>query len=614
MSNLRSHKRSPKVIKRAHTTKIRKNLPQSVHPLKRLIDYGHTYRVRIWQAITCSILNKIFDLAPPALIGAAVDVVVKKEDSLIAHWGVKDIFGQLLLLSFLSFIIWGLESIFEYAYSWLWRNLAQVIQHDLRIDAYSHLQELELAYFEERSTGGMMSILSDDINQLERFLNDGANEVLQVATTVIVIGGAFFILAPSVAWMAMLPIPFILWGSIAFQRRLAPRYAEVREKVGLLNGQLSNNLTGITTIKSFTAEEYEIGRIAAESQAYRQSNRRAIALSSAFVPLIRMIILLGFTALLLYGGMEAVAGTLSVGTYSVLVFLTQRLLWPLTRLGETLDQYQRAMASTNRVMNLLDTPIEMHSGDISLPVAQVKGHLALRDVTFAYNGRTPVIEHLSLDIPAGKTIAIVGSTGSGKSTLVKLLLRLYEVQGGAITLDGIELQELKLKDLRSCIGLVSQDVFLFHGTVAENIAYGTFDATLAQIIAAAKIGEAHDFIMELPQGYDTIVGERGQKLSGGQRQRIAIARAVLKNPPILILDEATSAVDNETEAAIQRSLEKIIVDRTTIAIAHRLSTVRNADCIYVMEYGKLVEQGRHEELLERNGIYASLWRVQSGIK
>lgn len=600
--------------KRSHTTKIRKELPVSAPPLLRLIDYGHRYRVRIWQAVICSILNKIFDLAPPALIGAAVDVVVKKENSLIAQWGIKNVFEQFLVLSFLSFIIFGLESVFEYAYSWLWRNLAQVIQHDLRIDTYSHLQELELAYFEERSTGGLMSILSDDVNQLERFLNDGANEVLQVVTTVIVIGGAFFILAPSVAWMAMLPIPFILWGSIAFQRRLAPRYAEVRQKVGLLNGQLSNNLTGITTIKSFTAEDYEIGRIAAESQAYRQSNRRAIALSSAFVPLIRMLILLGFMALLLYGGMEAVAGTLSVGTYSVLVFLTQRLLWPLTQLGETLDQYQRAMASTNRVMNLLDTPIKMHSGDIFLPVHQVKGHLELRDVTFAYNGRASIIEHLDLDIPAGKTIAIVGSTGSGKSTLVKLLLRLYEIQGGTITLDGIELRELKLKDLRSCIGLVSQDVFLFHGTVAENIAYGTFDATLAKIIEAAKIGEAHEFIMQLPQGYDTIVGERGQKLSGGQRQRVAIARAVLKNPPILILDEATSAVDNETEAAIQRSLEKIIVNRTTIAIAHRLSTVRNADCIYVMEYGKLVEQGRHEELLERDGIYASLWRVQSGIK
>lgn len=605
---------SSQLYKPRHFSKSRKPKSAAAPPLQRLINYGHNYRVRIWQAIACSILNKIFDLAPPALIGIAVDVVVKKEDSLIAKWGITDVFEQLLILTFLSFIVYSLESIFEYAYARLWRNLAQSIQHDLRLDAYRHLQELELAYFEDHSTGGLMSILSDDINQLERFLDNGANEVLQVATTVVIIGGAFFILAPNVAWMAMLPMPFILWGSIAFQRRLAPRYADVREKVSLLNGQLSNNLTGITTIKSFTAEEHEIKRIALQSQAYRQSNRRAITLSAAFVPLIRMIILLGFTSLLLYGGMEAVAGTLSVGTYSVLVFLTQRLLWPLTRLGDTLDQYQRAMASTNRVMNLLDTPIEMHSGDKPLPIEQVQGHLAFRDVTFAYNNRHPVIQHLSLDIPAGKTIAIVGSTGSGKSTLVKLLLRLYEVQGGNITLDGIELQELKLKDLRSCIGLVSQEVFLFHGTVAENIAYGTFDATLAEITSAAKIGEAHDFIMELPQAYDTIVGERGQKLSGGQRQRIAIARAVLKNPPILILDEATSAVDNETEAAIQRSLEKITVNRTTIAIAHRLSTVRNADCIYVMEYGKLVEQGRHEQLLNQQGIYASLWRVQSGIK
>lgn len=594
--------------------KSRKNYSQSAHPLKRLIDYGSNYRAQTWQAIAFSILNKIFDLAPPALIGAAVDVVVKKEDSLIAQLGVKDVFTQLLILTILSMIIWGLESIFEYAYAWRWRNLAQTIQHELRLDAYSHLQELEIAYFEERSTGGLMSILSDDINQLERFLDSGANEVLQVATTVVVIGGAFFILAPSVAWMAMLPMPFILWGSIAFQRRLAPRYADVREKVSLLNGQLSNNLTGITTIKSFTAEEYETRRIARESEAYRQSNRRAIALSAAFVPLIRIIILLGFTATLLYGGMDAVAGKMSVGTYSVLVFLTQRLLWPLTRLGETLDQYQRAMASTNRVMNLLDTPIEMHSGNISLSVDRVQGHLQLRDVTFAYKGRNPAIEHLSLDIPAGKTIAIVGSTGSGKSTLVKLLLRLYEIQEGIITLDGIELRELKLKDLRSCIGLVSQDVFLFHGTVSQNIAYGSFDGKPAEIISAAKIAEAHEFIMQLPQGYETIVGERGQKLSGGQRQRIAIARAVLKNPPILILDEATSAVDNETEAAIQRSLEKITANRTTIAIAHRLSTVRNADCIYVMEQGKLVEWGQHEELLEQQGIYASLWRVQSGLK
>ncbi|HEY9850426.1 MAG TPA: ABC transporter ATP-binding protein [Leptolyngbyaceae cyanobacterium] len=587
---------------------------QHPHPLKRLIEYGKDYRQQMWLATTYSILNKIFDLAPPALIGIAVDVVVNQKDSIIARWGVEDVFGQFLILSILTVIIWILESAFEYAYARLWRNLAQKIQHDLRLDAYNHIQELELAYFEERSTGGLMSVLSDDINQLERFLDVGANDLIQVATTVLIIGGAFFILAPSVAWMAMLPMPFIIWGSVFYQRLLAPRYAEVREKVGFLNSRLANNLSGIMTIKSFTAEEYESRRLAIDSDAYRQSNRRAIALSAAFVPLIRMIILAGFTALLLYGGVAAVAGKMSVGTYSVLVFLIQRLLWPLTRLGETFDQYQRAMASTNRVMNLLDTPIAIHTGDVALPVSSVRGELVLRNVTFAYNGRQPVIENLSLHIPAGKTIAIVGSTGSGKSTLVKLLLRLYEVQAGTITLDGIELRDLKLKDLRSCIGLVSQDVFLFHGSVAENIVYGTFEATITDVIEAAKIAEAHDFIMELPQGYETIVGERGQKLSGGQRQRIAIARAVLKNPPILILDEATSAVDNETEAAIQRSLEKITVNRTTIAIAHRLSTVRNADCIYVMEYGKLVESGNHEELLDKQGIYASLWRVQSGLK
>lgn len=606
--------RQPVTRATTHQKYVNNYRPRPKHPLKRLLDYSHNHRRQIWLASIYSVLNKIFDLAPPALIGIAVDVVVQQQDSIIARWGVKDVFWQFLILSFLTVIVWILESVFEYAYARLWRNLAQTIQHELRLDAYNHLQELELAFFEESSTGGLMSILSDDINQLERFLDIGANELIQVTTTVLVIGGAFFILAPSVAWMAMLPMPFILWGSVAFQRLLAPRYAAVRENVSLLNARLANNLSGMMTIKSFTAEEYESQRLAAQSEAYKQSNRHAIALSAAFVPLIRMIILAGFTALLLFGGMEAIAGKMSVGTYSVLIFLIQRLLWPLTRLGDTFDQYQRAMASTSRVMNLLDTPIAIHTGDISLPVGAVRGELDFKDVTFAYNGRSPIIKNLSLHIPAGKTIAIVGSTGSGKSTLVKLLLRLYEIQSGTITLDGIELRDLKLRDLRACMGLVSQDVFLFHGNVAENIAYGSPNATPDQVIEAAKIAEAHEFIMQLPQGYETIVGERGQKLSGGQRQRIAIARAIVKNPPILILDEATSAVDNETEAAIGRSLDRITINRTTIAIAHRLSTIRNADCIYVMEYGKLVESGTHEQLLEQQGIYASLWRVQSGLK
>ncbi len=589
-----------------------RNKAKPNHPLSRLLHYGDKYRAIIWQAVICSILNKLFDLAPPAIIGAAVDVVVQKQNSIVARFGITDIFAQLVVLSLLSAIVWGLESVFEYAYTRLWRNLAQDVQHDIRLDAYSHVQDLELAYFEETSTGALLSVLNDDINQLERFLDVGANEIIQVVTTALVIGGSFFVLTPDIAWMAIVPIPLIIWGSVAFQKWLAPRYAEVREKVSLLNSRLSNNLSGITTIKSFTTEAYEINRLRQDSNAYRKSNQKAIRLSAAFIPLIRLIILAGFTAILLYGGLQAASGTLAVGTYSVLVFLTQRLLWPLTRLGQTFDLYQRAMASISRVMDLLDTPIAIHSGDIALPLSTIRGEVSINNITFAYNQRQPVIENLSLHIPAGQTIAIVGATGSGKSTLVKLLLRLYEIRSGNITVDGKNIKDIVLWDLRRAIGLVSQDVFLFHGTVRENISYGSPDVSTNQIIEAAKIAEADNFIRELPQGYDTVVGERGQKLSGGQKQRIAIARAILKDPPILILDEATSAVDNETEAAIARSLEKITQNRTTIAIAHRLSTIRHSDCIYVMEYGQLLEQGTHEELLAKEGVYTNLWRVQTG--
>lgn len=584
----------------------------SRHPFRRLLTYGHRYRRRAWLASLCSILNNIFDLAPPALIGIAIDIVVDQQNSLLSRIGIEDLRSQFIVLSALTFLVWLLESAFQYAYERLWRSLAQSIEHDLRIDAYRHVQQLELGYFESRSTGELMSILNDDINQLERFLDVGANRILQMISTVIIIGTTFFVLAPSLAWMAVVPMPFIIWGALSFQKLLAPRYANVRERAGFINTRLANNLTGIATIKSFTAEGYELAQLTKESDQYRRSNQRAIVLSAAFIPLIRIIILIGFTGILFFGGMATVAGRIEPGIYTVLVFLTQRLLWPLTRLGETLDQYQRAMASTQRVMNLLDTPIAIRTGTVALPPAQVSGDIAFENVTFGYSDRQPILNTLSLKIPAGKTTAIVGATGSGKSTLVKLLLRFYEINSGHITLDGLDLQSLDLRDLRRSIGLVSQDVFLFHGSVAENIAYGSFNATMSEILNAAKVAEAHDFIMRLPQGYDTVVGERGQKLSGGQRQRIAIARALLKNPPILILDEATSAVDNETEAAIQKSLEKITKERTVVAIAHRLSTVRNAHRIYVMDHGVLVESGTHEQLLAKEGIYAGLWRVQTG--
>jgi ATP-binding cassette subfamily B protein len=431
-------------------------------------------------------------------------------------------------------------------------------------------------------------------------------------TTVLVVGGAFFVMAPEVAWMAMLPMPFVVWGSIRFQRTLEPLYAAVREKAGAVNARLASNLSGVTTIKAYAAEEHEIRRVEADSQAYRDANGRAIRYSAAFVPLIRILVLIGFTGTLVFGGFQVLDGALAVGTYSFLVYITQRLLWPLTRLGETLDQYQRAMASTRRIFDVLDTPVEAHPGDLALPAGKVRGEVEMRGVTFAYRGREPVLQDFSLRIAPGESVAVVGPTGSGKSTLIKLLLRLYELDAGEILLDGADIRTIRLGDLRRSVGLVSQEVFLFPGTVRENIAYGSFGATDEAVERAARLAEAHEFVMELPQGYETIVGERGQKLSGGQRQRIAIARAILKDPPILVLDEATSAVDNETEAAIQGALEHISRGRTTIAIAHRLSTIRNADRIYVMEGGRIVEHGTHDDLLAAGGMYAALWRVQTG--
>ncbi|MFT5199141.1 MAG: ATP-binding cassette subfamily B protein [Planctomycetota bacterium] len=581
-------------------------------PLRRLLAYASPYRGRIRKATIYSVTNKIFDLAPPVLIGMAVDVVVERENSWLARMGYVDIVTQLAILSGLTFLIWALESGFEYIYKVAWRNLAQDLQHDLRLAAYGHVQNMELAFFEDRSSGGLMSVLNDDVNQLERFLDNGANELLQVTTTVIVIGAAFFWLAPEVAWMSMLPMPFILWGSVLFQKRLAPRYAKVREQVGQLNGDLAGNLGGIATIKSFTAEQRECDRIAERSNAYREANASAIALSSAFSPLIRMVILVGFTATLAFGGYQAATDQLAVGAYSVMVFFTQRLLWPLTSLGNTFDLYQRAMASTARILDLLDMRPAIQSGTQSIVVDQLKGRLRFEGVNFHYSNGFHGLRSMELDFAAGQTTALVGPTGAGKSTIIKLLLRFYDPSNGIITLDGKNLRTLKLQDLRQAIGLVSQDVFLFHGSVRENIAYGRPDASQEDVEAAARAAEADEFIQELPNGYDTIVGERGQKLSGGQRQRLSIARVVLKDPPILILDEATSAVDNETEAAIQRSMQRLAVGRTTIVIAHRLSTIRNAQRIYVLEAGQVREKGTHDELIEVGDLYAALWRVQTG--
>ena len=582
-------------------------------PLARLWRYATHHRRRIIRASTWSFLNKAFDIAPPLLIGFAIDIVVEQQDSVIAAWfPVGTPRAQVVILALITFAVWGLESLFEYLLGIDWRNLAQTVQHDLRVDTYDHMQHLEMAYFEEQTSGNLMAILNDDVNQLERFMDHGASDLIQMLTTVALIGAYFFAVAPSVAWLAFMPIPLILWGSVRFQRLLEPRYARVRAQAGAVNSQLGTNLGGIATIKSYTAEDLETQRISVESDRYRAANRAAIKLSSAFSPLIRIVILLGFTSTLVWGAFQTLDGTLETYVYATMVFLTQRLLWPLTRLGETMDLYQRAMASTNRILDVLDTEATIIDGRRHLATMDIKGHILFDHVSFAYQAGVPVIRDVSIGVTPGTTVAFVGATGSGKTTMVKLLLRFYDVTSGSVSLDDVDIRELRLSDLRAAVGFVSQDVFLFHGNVRDNIAYGKPNASPDEIIAAAKVAEAHEFIQALPDRYDTMVGERGQKLSGGQRQRISIARAVLSDSPVLVLDEATSAVDNETEAAIQRSLEVISRDRTTIVIAHRLSTIRHADQIYVLDAGVVVEAGTHDELVAASGIYRGLWDVQTG--
>ena len=580
--------------------------------LGRLLRYARGYRRQIIAATTCSIINKLFDIAPEILIGVAIDVVVNQEESFVAGLGFDTAQEQITILAVLTFFIWAGESIFEYLFQILWRNLAQRLQSDLRQDAYEHAQKLDMSFFEARSSGQLVATMNDDVNQLERFLDGGANAMIQVVVTVVAVGAVFFVLSPLIALLAFTPIPLIVWGAFYFQRKAGPLYADVREKVGDLSSRLANNLGGIATIKSFTAERREAERLKASSEAYVEANRRAIRISSAFIPIIRMAILAGFLATFTVGGMMALEGNLNVGAYGVLVFLTQRLLWPLTGLAEVIDLFERAMASTRRILDLLAEPVHVKDDAGKTLEQPVKGEVSFEKVSFHYPSSGAGIDNISVHVPAGNTLALVGATGSGKSTLIKLLLRFYDPTGGQIRIDGQPIQSVSLKSLREAIGLVSQDVYLFEGSIRDNLAYGFPDASDEQIIEAAKTAEAWGFIEALPEGLATAVGERGVRLSGGQRQRLSLARALLKDPPVLVLDEATSAVDNETEAAIQRSLKRIGHNRTVIMIAHRLSTIVDADTIAVVEGGRIVESGRHESLLKNDGAYSAQWRVQTG--
>ena len=552
---------------------------------------------------------------PPILVGWVIDSVSRKPPRwIVALIGTEDAWTLAVFLAVLGVVIFGFESLFQWLYQRGFMSLAQRVQHKLRVDAYTQIQSRETEFFENHRMGETMAMLNDDVNQLERFLNNGFNDLLQLLILFIFAGVVLFTTSWQLALLGMIPVPLVLWGSLYYQRLISPRYRKVRESVGLLSSRLENNIAGITVIKSFTAEAFETERVRAASEEYRNANFNAIRYSAIYVPLIRMAIAIGFGGVLLIGSYRVLKGNgvLTVGELVLFSMMIQRMLWPLTRLGVTLDEYERAKASARRTFGLLNTPTNIREPESPKQMKQANGKVQFDNVSFHYANGTPVLKRLTFSIEPGETIGFAGATGVGKSTLVKLLLRLYDTIEGVVRVDGHDVRALSLRDLRHNIGLVSQDVYLFHGTIAENIAYGSNEMGIDKIQHAAKMAHLHDFIMTLPDGYDSIVGERGIKLSGGQRQRLSIARCILKDAPIMVLDEATSSVDTETEREIQQNLANLTAGKTALIIAHRLSTIRHADRILVLKDGAIMEEGRHEDLIALEGTYADLWHIQSG--
>ena len=578
-----------------------------------LLRYLKPWRFRVFRASIFSGLNKIFDIAPEVLIGVAVDLVVKRNESFVASLGIESVNNQVLFLGGITFVIWALESLFEYLYLIEWRSLAQKVEHSLRVSAYDHAQRLELNWHEKQTTGNISAILNDDVNQLERFLNNGVNQIIQVIISTIIIGFIFFYISPLIASIAILPVPIIFFMSLFFQKKLSPRYKSIREKVGVLNSSIINNLMGIQTIKSFMTFDFEKGIIKGLSDDYQKENIKAIAISSAFNPLIRMGVLAGFLGTILIGSHMALNNTIEVGSYSVLVFLTQRFLWPFTSLSTLIDDFERSMASSNRIFDLIQTKKKIINHPNAIIIDSLMNDITFNKISFNYDGKENLFKNFNLEIPFGSSVGIVGDTGSGKTTIAKLLLRLYEPTDGSIYIGKYNINEIDINSLRKKIGIVSQDSFLFNSTIKNNISYGITNPLIEDIEDAAIQSQSIEFIDKLPFGFDTAVGERGQTLSGGQQQRIAIARTLMRQPDIIIFDEATSSVDNKTEQLIQQALFDIRKGRTSIIIAHRLSTIRNCSNIFVLKDGKIIEEGNHDYLVSlKKSYYSQLWNIQTG--
>ncbi|XVH30397.1 ABC transporter ATP-binding protein [Haloferacaceae archaeon DSL9] len=596
------------------------------NPMRRLVfEYGRPHWFSVTVGITASVLARILDLLPPLLLGIAIDGIFLNNEPFSLPlvpdaWLPTAGNEQFMLVVGIiagSFLI---GAAFHWIRNWGFNAFAQNIQHEVRTDTYDKMQRLNMEFFSDKQTGEMMSILSNDVNRLERFLNDGLNSAFRLGVMVIGIAVLLVWLNPQLALVAMAPVPLIAVFTYIFVKRIQPKYAAVRSSVGKVNSRLENNLSGIQVIKSSNTENFESGRVDDVSRKYFDTNWGAIRIRIKFFPGLQLISGIGFVLTFLVGGYWVFTqtapgpftGTLNEGAFVTFILFTQQLVWPMAQFGQIINMYQRAEASAERIFGLMDETGRIEEEHTADDLVVTDGTVVYDDVGFSYDDNERILEDVSFEVDGGDTLAFVGPTGAGKSTVLKLLLRMYDVNEGSIRVDDQDVRDVRLSTLRRAMGYVGQDSYLFYGTVEDNIAYGTFDATDEEIVAAAKAAEAHDFIENLPDGYDTMVGERGVKLSGGQRQRLCIARAILEDPEVLILDEATSDVDTETEMLIQRSLDELTEDRTTFAIAHRLSTIKDADQIVVLEDGRIVERGTHDELLREDGLYAHLWGVQAG--
>jgi ATP-binding cassette subfamily B protein len=576
-------------------------------------------------------------LVPPIIVAVAIDRVIDApgEPGLFAEFGLLTNsvipaeatdrrLGLLMSLAMLAVGAYLLRAVARFFARYLIQSSAQKIQRDLRNRAYQHLQSLSMGFFNNHETGGMMSILNNDINQLEEFLNNELTQIIRVITIVLGIGSVMFYVYPTMAIVALSPVPFIAFASGSFLIWIDKKYRYIREAVARISSRLANNIGGIKVIKTFNRYSFEQNRVEEHSENYHDKQVGALKIRRAYFACLRLTTGVAFVLILYYGGQDVIEGTITVGTFTLFFLFLRRLYGPMRRIGRTANKYQLAKSSAERVFGLLGLTPEIQDPAEPVDPARKDGRVDFDEVHFSYEGSERVLEDVTFSVDRGETVGLVGETGAGKSTLLKLISRFYDVDRGQVTVNGVDVRHQRISSLRDEIGIVDQDPYLFSGSVLENIAYGdseileglknghqSADEILGDVRDAARAAEADRFIRDLPEGYETRIGERGVKLSGGQRQRISIARALLNDPSIIIFDEATSDVDTQTEELIQKSLEKLCEDRTAFLIAHRLSTVRTADRIIVIETGRIREQGSHKELMERSGKYAELWQAQT---